>query len=253
MKQLVTGIILFLSFSAFADLELSGIYQGKNLYVQNPYTPDMKSYCTQEVYVNDIKMMQAVSASAFEIDLSFLTINAPVRIRITHRSDCSPKILNPGVVQVKTNFSFSAVNIEDKLVSWSAKNEKPKGRYFIERFEFNHWRTISEIYSQNKDRYESQILHNSGLNRYRIRYVEDNGNSNYSDVIEYQSKQETITFYPKRVTDFLTLSRDADYEILDKFGNVIKRGHKKEIDLSQLHTEVYYLNVDNRTFKFFKK
>lgn len=249
-------LLLSLTLSAslsFADLEIAGVYQGKNLYVQNPFTSNMKDYCTQEVFVNDVRMMSSVNASAYEIDLSFLPINEPVLVRITHKNDCSPKILNPQVVKIKTTFSFNSINLSDNSVAWSAKNEKPRGRYFIERFEFNLWRIVGETYSAETDKYMVSLNHNSGLNKYRLKYMEENGNILYSEIQEYDSKLAPLEFYPIRVTDLLYLSRETDYEILDKYGNVIKKGVKKEIDLTDFPSDIYYLNADNRTYKFFKK
>lgn len=246
------GTCTFFFSMAKADIELAGVYQGKNVYVQNPFTSNMKDYCTQDVYVNNQRLMSSIQSSAFEIDLSFLDVNDPVTIRITHKTDCNPKILNPQVVKVKTAFTFNSVNISDKSLSWAAMNEKLKGRFFVERFEFSRWRIIGEVYS-NRSEYLLPIHHNSGLNKYRIKYLEDNGNIIYSDVLDYNSQLPELTFYPKRVTDNLYLSRETDFEILDYVGNIIRSGDKKEVDLSGLSSGVYYLNADNHTFKFFKK
>jgi hypothetical protein len=256
---MIRGLIIFsLLLSATLavdaeDLEINGVYQGKNLYVQNPFTANMRDYCTREVYINNKKLSTSINASAFEIDLSFLSVNDPVSIRIIHCSDCIPKILNPQVIKVKSTFSFSSVNLSESFISWSAKHESSKGRYFVERYEHNNWKIVGEVYCDGLAKYQSRILHISGMNKYRLKYMEDNGNIIYSDVVEYLYESDPVTFYPKRVTDNLYLSREADYEVLDSYGNVISKGVKKEVSLSNLPTAVYYLNVDNRTYKFFKK
>ena len=80
----------------------NGVYQGKNLYVQNPFTGNMKDFCTDEVYLNDVKIMENIKSSAFEIDLSKLSINDKVDLKIIHKEDCKPKILNsPIAVRLK--------------------------------------------------------------------------------------------------------------------------------------------------------
>ncbi|MFN0048293.1 MAG: hypothetical protein ACKVOU_04135, partial [Cytophagales bacterium] len=73
--------------TASQSFVLSGNYQGKNLYVQNPFTSNMKDFCTDEVYLNDIKIMDNIKSSAFEIDLSKLTLNDVVNIKIAHKDD----------------------------------------------------------------------------------------------------------------------------------------------------------------------
>lgn len=251
--NLVFLLIFLVLLGAKADIEIYGVYQGKNVYVQNPFTSNMKDYCTKEVYVNDVKLMTEIHASAYEIDLSFLPVNEPVTIRITHKEDCNPKILNPQVVKIQTTFAFNSVNMEKRQLSWATKNEHARGRYFIERYEYSHWKILNEIYSSGAGRYVQPITHNSGSNKYRIKYLDERGNAIYSDVLDYESDNKPITIYPKRVTDILYLSDSVYYQVLDKYGNEISKGVKKEVNLERLPSDVYYLNVDNRTYKFFKK
>ena len=91
--------LLFASAVNAGILTLSGVYHGKNLYVQNPFTGNMKDFCTNEVYVNDRLVMKDIQSSAYEIDLSHLKEQDPVTIKITHKDDCKPKILNPQVIK----------------------------------------------------------------------------------------------------------------------------------------------------------
>lgn len=237
-------------------LTLQGVYQGKNLYVQNPFTGNMKDFCTNEVFVNDKLVLNSVQSSAFEIDLSFLSMNDPVTIKIAHKDDCKPKILNPQVIKATSSFTFQALNIDSELVSWVTKGEKPKGRFFLEQFKNNAWTTVREMSGKENpiiNNYAEKGSHHSGLNKYRIKYLQNDGQVFYSQVAEFMSDLKPIEMYPKRVTDKIYLSREADYEILDQYGNVISKGTKKEIDLLKASTGVYYLNVDNQTIKFFKK
>ncbi|HRG38224.1 MAG TPA: T9SS type A sorting domain-containing protein, partial [Bacteroidia bacterium] len=43
------------------------------------------------------------------------------------------------------------------------------------------------------------------------------------------------------------------YEIYDQFGNIVKRGFGKTIDVSNLTKGAYYLNFDNKMGEFIKK
>ena len=52
------------------DIVLKGIYQGKNLYVMNPFAADGNGFCITGVTVNGIATSDNVNSSAFEIDLS---------------------------------------------------------------------------------------------------------------------------------------------------------------------------------------
>ncbi|MFN0049023.1 MAG: T9SS C-terminal target domain-containing protein, partial [Cytophagales bacterium] len=69
----------------------------------------------------------------------------------------------------------------------------------------------------------------------------------------YMATLPEVTFFPKRVANKIYLSRDADYEIIDGYGNPLMKGKGKEIVCETLSEGVYYLNIDNKTEKFLKK
>ncbi|MBX9850426.1 MAG: T9SS type A sorting domain-containing protein [Cytophagaceae bacterium] len=238
-------------------LTLSGVYQGKNLYVQNPFTGNMKDFCTNDVYVNDKLVMSNIQSSAYEIDLSHLKEQEPVTVKITHKDDCKPKILNPQVIKATSQFAFSSFHVEKDKITWVTKGEKQNGKHFIEHFVNNSWVIVKEIPGKGSviiNSYnEPAVSHHSGLNKYRVKYLENDGQVFYSQVLEFVSDLTPVDFYPKRVTDKIYLSREAEFELLDAYGNVVRKGNQKEINMSDLTTGVYYLNVDNKTFKLFKK
>ena len=43
------------------------------------------------------------------------------------------------------------------------------------------------------------------------------------------------------------------FEIYDQFGNIVKRGFAKNVDVSNLPKGAYYLNYDNKMGEFLKK
>jgi hypothetical protein len=255
--SLLFSAILGSSFISYAGiLTLSGVYQGKNLYVQNPFTGNMKDFCSNDVYVNDVKMSVNIESSAYEIDLSHLKVNDPVTIKITHKDDCKPKVLNPQVIRASSSFQFSAFTVDKAVVIWATKGEKPRGKFFIEHFVNNTWVIVKEVPGKGSvilNNYDVESHHHSGLNKYRAKYLESDGQVFYSQVFEYSSDLPEVTFYPKRVTDKIYLSREAEYEVLDQYGNAVRKGKNKEIDIASTGEGVYYLNVDNKTYKLYKK
>ena len=254
------AIILFvllssLTFSEAAILSLSGVYQGKNLYIQNPPISE-NEYCTQEVYVNDIKIMSHVLTSAYEIDLSHLKMDEPVTIKILHRDDCKPKILNPQVLKINSTFQFTSFVIDERKLAWSTKGEKVGGKMYVEHFLNNNWMVFKDISCHGSitlNNYQVEENHHSGTNKYRIKFLEKDGQAFYSKVIEFTSSRQPVTFSPKRVTTSVYLSRTIPYEVIDSYGNVVKKGTGKEIEMSSMKEGVYYLNFDNRTEKVLKK
>ena len=145
-KFLIVSLVLLGSVAIKAEiLTISGVYQGKNLYVQNPFAGNMRDYCTNDVYVNEEKKEYNVASSAFEIDLSFMKIGDPVTIKITHKSDCKPKVLNPQVIQATSAFSISSFSIDQDKIVWSTKGERLKGKIFVEQMRYNTWVIVKEL------------------------------------------------------------------------------------------------------------
>lgn len=256
-------VLIYLIFNIFSDesshsqaLIVNGNYQGKNLYVQNPFTGNMKDFCTDEVYLNEVKILDNIKSSAYEIDLSKLNTNDPVNLKIVHKDDCKPKILNAQVIRTSNNFQFVSFNVDEREITWTTKGEKAGDRIFIEQFLYNNWIVIKEISAKGSasvNQYIQPSNNHSGLNKYRIKLVEKEGSSYYSKTIEHSSANPEVTFFPKRVANKIYLSRPVDYEIVDGYGNPLLKGRGKEIVCEALTEGVYYLNIDNKTEKFLKK
>ena len=72
MKKLIhTLFLLLIATGGFAEeIVLSGIYQGKNLYVMNPFAADGNGFCITGITVNGVATSDEINASAFEIDLT---------------------------------------------------------------------------------------------------------------------------------------------------------------------------------------
>jgi hypothetical protein len=261
MKVRFLLILLFAAFVSHAYagvLELQGVYQGKNLYVQNPFAGNMKDFCTNEVSVNGKVVMTGIQSSAYEIDLSHLKLQEAVTVKITHKDDCKPKVLNPQVIRPSSAFQFSSFNVDKERLFWASKGEKPKGRFFIEQFVNNTWIIVKEMHGKESpllNNYDATSTHHSGLNKYRVKYLENDGQVFYSSVMEFTSDLAPLEIYPKRVSDkvYFNPSREADFEVLDAYGNVVRKGKGKEINMDDLASGVYYINLDNKTYKIFKK
>ncbi|MCR6638125.1 MAG: T9SS type A sorting domain-containing protein [Sporocytophaga sp.] len=67
------------------------------------------------------------------------------------------------------------------------------------------------------------------------------------------SDQALITFYPQRVDDQITLSKDANFEIYNQRGKLIKKGSGGVIMVKDLSSGNYYLSLEGTVNTFFKK
>lgn len=238
------------------EFSLAGEYQGKNLYVQNPLSKDNQNFCTDEVYLNDERVLVQPKTSAFEIKLDHLNIGDPVVVRITYKSECLPKIINPQVIRSKSRFQFEDEYADLKTLSWITKGEQPNGKFIIEHYRNEKWVAVETIRGKGSFEYNQYSVtsrHHSGNNKYRVKYLQSGGKVFFSKVMEFDHDIEPVTFFPTRVTDKITFSREADYEILDTYGNLVDKGSAQVVSVDALKSGLYYLNIDNRTEKFVKK
>lgn len=256
-KFLLLPLFLFVIEVKAVEITLTGVYQGKNVYVQNPFSgAGNKDFCTIEVFVNSRKISSNIQSSAYEIDLSHQKLNDPIALRIVHKEDCKPKILNPQVLKATGSFNFNSVSVTNEHLNWATRGEKPNGRMVVEHFINNSWSVLKEVKGKESPimcNYELAVNHNSGINKFRVKYIEHDGQIFYSQVAEFLSTLLPVDFYPKRVSDKIFLTRDSDYEILDAYGNSKLKGRGKEIDVNAEPAGIYYINTDNKTFKIFKK
>lgn len=258
LKQLFIVAFTLLHYPVLAgEIVISGVYQGKNIYVQNPFSSDKKNFCTEEVFVNDEKKMDNIKSSAFEIDLSFLSMNDPVTIKITYKDACMPKVLNSNVLRPSSTFQFVAFNVTPAEVNWSTTGERKQFVYYLEQLVNNNWLVVKSVSAKGESGggiYNLNLNHKFKANKYRIKAQDqDNHQIYYSKAIDFSLSQEPITFYPKSVISKITLSRQARYKVLSAKGEVLREGLGTEIPLADLKTGVYYLDINQKTEKFFKK
>ena len=129
-NRLLIVALLFASFTTKAQNEVSiihdGHYQGKNLYVQNPFAGSGVGFCVIKVTVNGDVTTDQFASSAFEIDFSNLNLEVgdPVTVKIFHKGDCLPKVLNPEVLRPRSTFETVDIKIENNILKWTTPVSK---------------------------------------------------------------------------------------------------------------------------------
>lgn len=238
------------------EFTVTGEFQGKNIYVQNPLSSDKINFCTSEVYLNEKLVTSSPKTSAFAVNLSELSVGDPVFIKIVHKEGCKPKIINPQVIRSKSKFQFLNVNADALSISWSTKGELPYGKYFVEHYRNREWQNIETVSGKGSfeaNQYNIDPQYHTGDNKYRIKYIQSDGKIFFSSVFDYFNDVEPISFYPTMVVDKIILSRSSEYSVVDSYGNQITKGNGKEIELESLKAGLYFLYVDNREERFVKK
>lgn len=261
---ILSGILTTKGFSQGGVIILEGNYQGKNLYVQNPFGSGGVGFCVTEVFVNGNITTDEVNSSAFEIDFKShkLQIGEKVEIKIKHKEDCKPKVLNPEVLKPKSTFEVITMTIDkDGTLKWSTKSETGKLAFAIEQFRWNKWVKVGEVDgvgTPTTNNYTFKIAPHSGKNQIRVRQTDYSGQPRLSKPVDFMSDATEVSFAPVKVSttiSFVAADKPTEtmYEIYDQYGNVVKRGFGSSIDATNLTKGGYFLNYDNKMAEFIKK
>lgn len=253
---LVSILISHISASC-QEVVLSGNYQGRDLFIQNPYNKSTKKFCTEGIYLNNELIIQNPSISAIRVDMSDISLDAFVEVRITHSTGCIPSIVNPEVLKSADSFQFMATEADNGSITWSTKGEKNGGTlYIMQSTKKTNWAVIDTIAGKGSseiNRYAIPPIHRLGLNNYKVEYISPSGNKFESPVFNYTASEKYITFYPQIATTTLTLSDSTNYEVEDYFGKVLMKGEGKQVLVLNLKPGKYYLVIQNRKEQFIKK
>jgi len=253
--------ICVITVNSFAQgtIVLDGNYQGKNIYVQNPFAGNGVGFCVFEVTVNDQVTTDEINSSAFEIDFKNfqLKLGDKVSVKVKHKGDCKPKVLNPEVLKPKSTFEVISMSIDgDGSLKWSTKGETGKLPYIVEQFRWNKWVKVGEVEgngTSDVNQYAFKVTPHSGKNQFRVKQVDYTGQPRLSKPVDFNSTISEVTFSPVKVSKDILFSEETMFEIYDQYGNVVKKGFAKTVDASNLPKGVYYLNWDCKMGEFIKK
>lgn len=243
---------------------LEGNYQGKNLYIQNPYASGGVGFCVTEVLVNGNITTDESNSSAFEIDFKphKLNIGDKVEVKIKHKEDCKPKILNAEVLKPKSTFEVVSMSVEkDGTLKWSTKSETGKLAFAVEQFRWNKWVKVGEVEGNGTpvtNNYSFKVAPHSGKNQVRVRQTDYSGQPRLSKPVDFTSDVPEVTFAPVKASkdiNFVAQDKPIEtmYEIYDQYGNIVKKGFGSKVDVSNLPKGGYFLNFDNKMGEFVKK
>ncbi|MFT7155013.1 MAG: hypothetical protein ACI8Q1_000012 [Parvicella sp.] len=256
MKKLFAISIMLVSLISFAQNETfivhEGHYQGKNLYVQNPFAGSGVGFCVIKVSVNGDATTDQISSSAFEIDFANLNLKQgdPVVVKIAHKTDCQPKVLNPEVLRPKSTFATTSIKVESgNLLKWCTTGESGKLTYLVEQYRWNKWIKVGEVDGIGTDAancYEFQVELHSGTNKFRVKQIDYSGKPNISQSTSIESDNPKLKLIAERGSD-VEFTGETLYEIYDTYGNMVKKGYGKLIDCGNLEKGLYYVNYDNTT------
>ncbi|MBI2269877.1 MAG: hypothetical protein HYU69_05900 [Bacteroidetes bacterium] len=261
MKQLC--LIVFSALAAQAAIAkvivVEGKYQNKNLYIQNGYSSSGVGFCTYEIIVNGEVSTDEINSTSFEIDLAQfqLKYGQKVVVEIKHKDDCSPRILNPEALKPKASFETTSLTLaHNGLLSWSTVNEAGSLPFIVEQFKWNKWIPVGEVQGLGtpaENRYSFQTELHSGENKFRVKQVGYGALPKYSKTVSVISNETPLTFSTSRNSEDLLFSGETMFEVYDVYGQVIKKGFGKSINIGNIKKGHYFLCYDNSVTEFKKK
>lgn len=260
MKQLLLILLTFLvSVSCQAgEINLSGTYFGSNLVVVNP--DHGEGYCVTSIKVNGQLTRDEIRSNSFEIDFSLLDLKVgdPVTVVITHQDGCTPTVVNPGVLSMRSDFAFLAAKFDRSgNLTWTIKGDPGENPFFIEQFRWNKWVQVAEVVPTDSVRfnaYQSTVNTHNGANQFRVLTLDADGNAFYSKVVKYNNlRAAEVTLISSKITDKISFSGETMYELFDANGNYISGGIASEVDASDMVKGKYFLNYDTKSVSVTKK
>lgn len=260
-KNILILSLIVVAFVAKASsvLIVEGKFQNKNIYIQNSFGSNGVGFCATEIRVNGQITTDEVNSSAIEIDLSAMNIKPgqKVVIEISHKSDCTPVVLNPEVLKPRPTFEVVSMNINNSgILKWTAKNESGSLPYVIEQFKWNKWVYVGEVQgvgtAESHD-YSFQISTHSGENKFRVKQVGLGATPKVSSPVIINSGTDKPSYMITKDNKAIQYTIETDFEIYDAFGSVVKKGFGKQTDIANLPKGKYYLCYDNQVSEFDKK
>ncbi|GAB4248884.1 MAG: hypothetical protein Tsb0034_28240 [Ekhidna sp.] len=233
---------------------LAGVFQGKTLFVQNPFNKEKKEFCVEEIRINEKKLDINYRLSALKVDFDGYDLFTPVKIRVVHRDTlCQSIIINPEAILFHTIFRFESVALSDSALVWYTKGERGVGEFVVEKLYNGIW--IDKENIKATGRYEGQQYTyypnlEEGANKYRIRYNFPTGSRIgylYSMEVDFDFYPEPVEFSPKSAKTHLYFSRSTHFEIYDDGQKLVLEGQGKEVDVRVLRRGRYviYFNGDD--------
>lgn len=134
---------------------------------------------------------------------------------------------------------------------------------FNEQVQFYPQTAAGKLFFTAKAKYQIEDLKGNILLKGKSEEVDITGLTASEYVVRYEDKssrflkkvsdQALVTFYPQRVDDKLTLSKNANFEIYNQRGKLIKKGAGAFIMVQDLSSGNYYLSLEGTVSTFFKK
>lgn len=235
---------------------LSGVYTGKNIYVQNCLAdPVTKAYCADSVIINGKRCMIDLNRSAFEIDLcSFVKkLGTDVTIIIYHKSTCRPKLISTIGFPPPGKYELTFLEIDSTgHVHITTLNESPSANKLplhIDQYRGSEWRTVLTIHQKPgaNNTYDTIVRLTAGRNVFRLsKHPYDFS----SIMVNVDHQIPEITCSLDTSENCITCSDTVYYRMENRCMEILSSGSAQKIDVSKLYNGSYKMFYENNLFSF---
>lgn len=265
MKQLLTFLFVIaavhFSVAQTDTLSAKGVYNGKNLFIQQPNT---NNPCTLYIIANNKKLDEKYlrissynNGKGIEVRFDSLKLKTGdlLEAKIIFNKECRPKVLNPEVLLPQKGCDSIAIMMQGDSLIWQTFGEQGSLSFTVQQYKWNKWVSVYEIKGKGtpgKNRYACKVLLHSGENMFRVQQRTYNRPPQSKQLV-VRSETPAVTFKPAVVTGIITFSAVTQYELYNEMGTLLKKGVSDKIDCSDLKLGMYYLNYDNQMGQFQKR
>ena len=149
--------------------------------------------------------------------------------------------------------------------SWEVASATPGSQYILERsLDYDTWKVIAEeAYDEAKFNFEVvDYTAQKGWNLYRLRMVDANGETTYSEVerVNIEAKEDKIAVladpFGEKITLVSTVEIHAPVKVFNSSGTLVETYSMEElaldIDLSTYASGIYFARINQEVIKFFR-
>ncbi|MFW5767659.1 MAG: hypothetical protein ACOCXO_04740 [Bacteroidota bacterium] len=262
MRSILITLVCLLIFSGVSaeKMIVEGIYQGKNIFVKNSLVDDKKGeFCISNVTVNGENIPDELRSSAFVISLTRMDIELgeEITVEFQHEDDCSPLIINPEVLKPLSTYELAEHEMKDGYLVFQTTRESSKLKFYVEEYRWDRWLVIDEFMGYggpDDNTYKVKVYPHNGLNMYRLKQVDHLNRTHYSDTLKYQLDFDPVKLRTrKRIKDEIVFSKETLYELYNEFGERLRFGGGRVIDVDDLPTGLYYLSYGDSVVEIEKR
>jgi len=154
-------------------------------------------------------------------------------------------------------FEIKSMEIdEDGLLNFTTVGESGCIIYSIEQYMINQWvvvKTVEGKGSASENSYTVSVVFNSGKNQIRLKHKGINDKmTRISDPINYESTKRAVKIKESKNNKVIDFTDNTYYVLYNPYGEIVKSGAGKSVDLSSFKKGDYYLVYDNKFIDFEK-